>query len=61
MNEKLQQPFTKDEITTALAQMCPTKAPGPDGLPAVVFQKHWETVCERVITACLHVLNEKAY
>ncbi|KAH9799959.1 reverse transcriptase domain-containing protein [Citrus sinensis] len=59
MNEELQQPFTEDEITTALAQMCPTKAPGPDGLPAVFFQKHWETVRERVITACLHVLNEK--
>lgn len=59
MNEDLQQPFTEEEITTALSQMCPTKAPSPDGLPAVFFQKHWQIVREGVITTCLHVLNEK--
>ena len=59
MNEELQQPFTEEEITTTLSHMCPTKAPRPDGLPAVFFQKHWEIVCEGVITTCLHVLNKK--
>ena len=59
MNEDLQQPFTEEEITTTLSQMCPTKAPGPDGLPAVFFQKHWKLVREGVINICLHILNEQ--
>lgn len=36
----LEQPFTREEVAEALAQMCPTKTPGPDGLPAVFFQRH---------------------
>ena len=40
MNEELDQPFTEEEVTEALAQMCPTKAPGPDGLHVVFFQRH---------------------
>lgn len=44
MNEQLDQPFTEEEVATALAQMCPTKAPGPDGFPAAFFQKHWKSV-----------------
>lgn len=39
--------------------MCPTKAPGPDGLRVVFFQKHWQSVKMRVISICLHILNEK--
>ncbi|KAH9685475.1 reverse transcriptase domain-containing protein [Citrus sinensis] len=59
MNEELGKPFTEEEIKEALFQMCPTKAPGPDGLPAAFFQKHWEVVKEGVTATCLHILNEK--
>ncbi|KAL9416450.1 hypothetical protein AB3S75_039612 [Citrus x aurantiifolia] len=59
MNCFLDQQFTAEEVAEALAQMCPTKAPGPDGLPAAFYQKHWSSVKEGVTTTCLHILNEE--
>lgn len=37
MNNQLDTPFRDEEVTEALMQICPTKAPGPDGLPAAFF------------------------
>lgn len=37
MNGHLDEPFTPEEIAEALTQMCPTKAPGLDGLSAAFF------------------------
>ncbi|KAH9648888.1 reverse transcriptase domain-containing protein [Citrus sinensis] len=59
MNESLEEPFTAEEVLEDLSQMCPTKAPGLDGLPAVFYQKHWHTVKEGVLTTCLHILNSQ--
>lgn len=37
MNEGLSRTYTKEEIISALEQMHPTKALGPDGMPSLFF------------------------
>ena len=59
MNNHLNAPFTAEEISEALSQMCPTKALDPDGLHVVFFQKHWQYVGKAVTQTCLHILNEQ--
>lgn len=51
MNAKLRSPFSDKEISDAMFQIGPLKAPGPDSFLARFFQKHWAIVKEDVISA----------
>ena len=57
MNDDLIQPFTHVEVQQALFQMHPSKAPGPDGMSALFFQKFWDIVGADVSHAILDFLN----
>ena len=53
----LTEPFQSEEVVEALNQMHPTKAPGPDGMCALFYQKYWDIVGPDVITTVLDILN----
>jgi hypothetical protein len=57
MNEDLMMPFTREEVRCALFQMSPSKAPGPDGMTALFFQKFWHIVGMDVTDSILDFLN----
>ena len=57
MNNCLISPFSQGEIECALNQMAPLKAPGPDGMPPIFFQKFWSVIDDDVAHAMLSCLN----
>jgi len=57
MNDQLLAPFEEKEVKEALFQMFPTKAPGPDGLPAHFFQRHWDICGGEVTEVVLRMLR----
>lgn len=54
---QLSLPFTLDEVFSALSHTAPLKSPGPDGLPAILFQKYWNILCSNIVTCSLDFLN----
>lgn len=60
MNTRLTAVFTDEGIETALFQMGPTKSPGPDGYPAMFYQRHWSLVKDDVCLAVRDFLAGKA-
>ena len=57
MNAALLSPFSSEEVRSALFQISPSKAPGPDGITALFFQKYWNIVGLHVTDAVLDCLN----
>ena len=57
MNEFLLKEFSEVEVRKALQQMHPIKAPSPDGMSLISYQKYWEVVGDNVIKCVLQSLN----
>lgn len=57
MNSSLISAFSRVEIEIALSQMAPLKAPGPNGMPPIFFQKILSDIGDDVVQAVLSCLN----
>ena len=57
MQQLLLSDFSVEEIKIALFQMGPTKAPRPDGMNALFYQKFWHIMGDTVVNAVLDYLN----
>ena len=57
MNHMLLQPYTPDEVRSALFQKHLSKSPRPDGMSPFFFQKYWAIVRLDVRKAVLSVLH----
>ena len=57
MRDVLLKPYSKDDVVMALKDMHPTKAPGPDGFPALFYSRFWDVVGEEVCSMVVRFLN----
>jgi hypothetical protein len=61
MNMDLCKDFTEEEISDALFQIGPLKAPGVDGFPARFYQRNWSTLKVEVINAVRLFFCHRSY
>lgn len=59
MKDKLNSPFTREEVIFGVNQIKGNDAPGPDGMSARFYQTYWEIVGEEVTQNILKVLNNQ--
>lgn len=59
MNEALLCEFREDEVSLALNQMHHTKAPSPDGMSPIFYQKYWDVVGSSVVNSVLQTLRTR--
>ena len=57
MNDQLLRPFSRDKVESAMNQMEPGTAPGPDDMPPLFYQSFWSLVGDEVCSAVLDCLN----
>lgn len=53
-NEMLMRPATEQEVREVLFMVHPKKAPGPDGMTALFFQRAWQLIKEDMV----HLVND---
>ena len=56
-NELVHKVPDKEEIFQAISLMAPTKAPGPDGFPAIFYQKCWSFIGDEVTNFVQSIFN----
>jgi len=59
--DSLARPFTGSDIRKAIFEMDAFKAPGPDGYPALFFQKQWDLTGSQVTQTALNILHGKEF
>ena len=57
MNQAISLDYNASEVYSALKYMSPLKAPGPDSMPALFYQKYWGIVGTEITALVLNFLN----
>ncbi|CAA7030928.1 unnamed protein product [Microthlaspi erraticum] len=57
MNQFLTKPPSNEEIHQAIKEMNPDKAPDPDGITSLFYQKYWEVTAKDVIAMVKHFFS----
>jgi hypothetical protein len=58
---QLDEPFSEEEVRSAIAEMLDEKAPGPDGFTGVYYRTCWEIIKNEVMAAFHCFYNQTAW